>query len=83
MTYFILWVVFLVSVILSVPLASFLENRGRGVAMEAEGPGEDGAADPDDEMVDEIAEDSGEALVEVADDSTLAGDDFAAFEEIR
>ena len=82
MMYFLLWVVFLLTVILAVPIVSFVENRKRQAALgprvkeskeEPEAENDSGA----------VEEESGEATFEAVEETPLGGDDFSAFEEIR
>lgn len=86
MIYFILWVIFLLIVILSVPIANWLENRARRAAMgpmpeptEAEAEEEEAAEEAEPEMADEFGggedEEAGEAVFEETND-----DDFKGFE---
>jgi hypothetical protein len=82
MMYFILWVVFLLTVILAVPIVSFVENRKRQAALgprvkESE---EELEADGESEA---FEEEPGEATFEAVEETPLGGDDFSAFEEIR
>ncbi len=78
MMYFILWVVFLLVVILSVPIVSFLEKRKRQAVR---GP-------VDDEALEELADaeseaEDGEAEFAAMDEAAADGGEFAEFEEIR
>ena len=80
MMFFILWVVFLLAVILSVPIVSFLEKRK---LQPARRPGSDESehhADAENEAVEEA---SAEAAFEAIDETPIGGDDFAEFEEVR
>lgn len=82
MAFFIMWVLFLLAVIVSVPLVSWLENRKRLAALgpmpepdeagEADEPGEEGAVDEADEFGAPPA-DEGEPVLEAADDDQFAG----------
>ena len=80
MMYFILWVVFLLAVILSVPVVSFLEKRKRQAARRPVDEELDELADAESEAVE--AEDGDAGFAEV-DEVSSEGDEFAEFEEIR
>ena len=79
MMYFILWVAFLVFLILSVPIVSFLEKRKRQAAfgpMTEESEAFEEAADEAEEMV-------AEGELEAVDETPVEGDGFAEFEEVK
>ncbi|QDT04522.1 hypothetical protein K227x_29140 [Rubripirellula lacrimiformis] len=88
MLYFIPWVVFLLAVVLSVPVVSWLEKRKHGPPKSSSKVADDAADDesagddPLSEDAVEVAEDAAE--VEMADDVQFdapGGEDFSAFEE--
>jgi hypothetical protein len=80
MMYFIPWVVFLVVVILSVPVASWLEKRKLRAAYEPQ----DDLLDEQEEVSDLEMEEEAEPAAAVEEDGTEAADGgaFAEFEEI-
>lgn len=80
MIYFILWVVFLLTVILSVPVVSYLEKRKR---LAERGPVEPEAEDAEDGDSEVVMEESGEAEFAAVDEMSGGGNDFAEFEELR
>ena len=87
MLYFILWAVFLLAVIVSVPVVHWLENKRRREAMPeqaaAADPAEGEAAEEDFASEDEFAAEEGfgeEEPLEMGGEE-LGGDDFSAFEE--
>ncbi len=80
MMYFILWVLFLLTVILSVPIVSFLEKRKYQAARGPRSEEPEDVAEGDEEAVEEEA---GEATFEAVEEAPMGGDEFAEFEEIR
>ena len=80
MIYFIFWVVFLLVVILSVPVVSFLEKRKREAARRPVDAESEELADAESEEVDAEVGDADFAAV---DEVSADGDEFAEFEEIR
>ena len=85
MLYFILWIVFILVVILSIPIASTLEKRAQRAAMAAR-YGDEMDAAGEVEMVEqaEVAVESfgaAEAGDEFAASPEPAGEDFPAFDE--
>ena len=81
MMYFILWVVFLAVVILSVPIASWLDSRKLRAEYDAPDDLLDGEAEVSDLEMEEEPEPV--AAVEEGEIEIAAGDDFAEFEEIK
>ena len=91
MMYFIPWVVLLLAVILSVPIAAFLDKRKLQAAYAAQGMSDDfdeyddENGEGEEEVGEEVEEGEAEAVIEEADEfggegEELADDEFAAFE---
>ncbi len=81
MIYFSLWVVFLLTVLLAVPVAAFLEKRKYRVAnpKPAQASEEPSEGDADLEPMDDDAK-----MDEVAEFSEVnGGDDFSSFDDIK
>lgn len=90
MTFFILWVVFILVVILSVPITSFLEKRKYRAEHGSPAESLDDQEALEEQELDQVAED-GEAVVELEEDQELPAEaeatdeeeDLASFGEIR
>ncbi len=80
MIYFIFWVVFLLVVILSVPVVSFMEKRKREAARRPVDEESEELVDAEGEAVEAEV---GEADFAAVDDVSADGGEFAEFEEIR
>lgn len=76
MLYFILWAIFLLAVIVSVPVVHWLENKRRRESLAAEQPESDEEIS-EESLEEEVVEE--EEPVEVGSDEFA--DDFSAFED--